>query len=54
MQELYREYQQLLERLCRRREKLRRECGETGRRLSAIETEIDELEESMMRMRVYL
>lgn len=54
MQELYREYQKLLERLYHRRERLRRECGETGRRLSVIETEIDELEESMMWMRVYL
>lgn len=54
MSRMYGEYQQALAALCRRRDELANQFGVMGKRLRALEEEIDEMEEDMMFIRKYL
>ena len=54
MEEMMREYERALLKLCRRREEVCRKIGDFGRRLAVLDEEIDELQESIMYMRPYV
>ena len=52
--EMYEEYRRTLAALVRRRDEVALALGEMSKRYGALEEEIDEMEEDMMRLRGYL